>query len=293
LARDNLITGFISDLTQGPHLYGIFDLGRIEQYFPVNNKISKPGKFYNDNQHFYSFKCSTVTQNELRLPKYSQILAREVARFHKLKIPIEKNPDIFYTNLQRKLEKIMGQTFENDNPEIQQNHREFIDFQINAELDQLLLFIRSMNSPVVFSHNDICFGNILKLGEDQLMLIDYEESNYNYRGFDIGCFFSSFMFNSSHTEFPYFTYDEAGFPSVDSQLEFVSAYVTESDGKCGLEEVLREGQAFALLFHLSSAIWAKGSVGTSGIKFGFKEWAIKRCEAYYLLKNKLFKDGFK
>jgi hypothetical protein len=49
LARDNLITGFISNLTQGPHLYGIFDLGRIEQYFPVNNKTLKAGKFYNDN----------------------------------------------------------------------------------------------------------------------------------------------------------------------------------------------------------------------------------------------------
>ena len=40
LARDNLVTAFISDLKQGPHLYGVFDLGRIEQYFPVNIKAS-------------------------------------------------------------------------------------------------------------------------------------------------------------------------------------------------------------------------------------------------------------
>lgn len=45
--------------------------------------------------------------------------------------------------------------------------------------------VKSLNSPVVFCHNDICFGNILKLNDDELVLIDYEEGSYNYRYFSI------------------------------------------------------------------------------------------------------------
>lgn len=39
----------------------------------------------------------------------------------------------------------------------------------------------SINSPVVFCHNDINVGNILKLNDDKLMVIDYEYGSYNYR----------------------------------------------------------------------------------------------------------------
>lgn len=36
LFLDNLVSSSMSLLKLGPHVYGIFDLGRIEHYFPVN-----------------------------------------------------------------------------------------------------------------------------------------------------------------------------------------------------------------------------------------------------------------
>ncbi|XP_057245274.1 choline kinase alpha-like, partial [Malurus melanocephalus] len=51
--------------------------------------------------------------------------------------------------------------------------------------------LESTPSPVVFCHNDVQEGNILLLSgregsSDRLMLIDFEYSSYNYRGFDLG-----------------------------------------------------------------------------------------------------------
>ena len=41
--------------------------------------------------------------------------------------------------------------------------------------------INDLNSPIVFCHNDTCYGNILKTVRGEIVLIDYEESDYNYR----------------------------------------------------------------------------------------------------------------
>ena len=50
----------------------------------------------------------------------------------------------------------------------------------------MLLSFRKMieiaNSPIIFSHNDFQPGNILRLVDrDEIVLIDYEYANYNYR----------------------------------------------------------------------------------------------------------------
>jgi choline/ethanolamine kinase len=47
--------------------------------------------------------------------------------------------------------------------------------------------LREIPSPIVFSHNDLQENNILRNGSTQeLHFIDFEYSNYNYRGFDFG-----------------------------------------------------------------------------------------------------------
>ena len=56
-----------------------------------------------------------------------------------------------------------------------------------------------VEAPVVFSHNDINTGNILVKEEsdcsDPVVLIDYEFSSYNYRGFDLANHFNEWMYD--------------------------------------------------------------------------------------------------
>jgi thiamine kinase-like enzyme len=41
--------------------------------------------------------------------------------------------------------------------------------------------LKLVDSPVVFCHNDLQPGNILRLVDDKLVVIDYEYGSYNYR----------------------------------------------------------------------------------------------------------------
>ena len=68
------------------------------------------------------------------------------------------------------------------------------------EIDWLLAFIKVVDSPVVFSHNDINTGNILVREDgsnnwDPVVFIDYEFASYNYRGFDIANHFNEWMYD--------------------------------------------------------------------------------------------------
>ena len=97
------------------------------------------------------------------------------------------------------MDKIINQKHLNDN----ELHKQFLDYNLKQEIKDiqwfeyyLILpfiynffnffrdFIKSdLNPPIVFSHCDPSFENILKLSEDKIILIDYEDSCYNYRYF--------------------------------------------------------------------------------------------------------------
>ena len=72
-----------------------------------------------------------------------------------------------------------------------------IDFE--SEIEYLAGLIIKISPPVVFSHNDINTGNILVKDvqecSDPVVLIDYEFSSYNYRGFDLANHFNEWMYD--------------------------------------------------------------------------------------------------
>ena len=72
----------------------------------------------------------------MKLPKFTAILAKEIARFHKLKIPIVRDPNFSFNHSTKKLDRIMCETFED--PELSENHKQFLNFNIKNELDQLM-----------------------------------------------------------------------------------------------------------------------------------------------------------
>ena len=57
----------------------------------------------------------------------------------------------------------------------------FILYLAIISLIYLSELLKSVNSPVVFCHNDLQPGNILKIKENNLVVIDYEYGSYNYR----------------------------------------------------------------------------------------------------------------
>lgn len=65
--------------------------------------------------------------------------------------------------------------------------------KLRDEFNSLHEKLLTLNSPVVFAHNDLLLGNVIYTETlNRVTFIDYEYAGYNYQGFDIGNHFTEF-----------------------------------------------------------------------------------------------------
>uniref|UniRef100_A0A3B5A299 ethanolamine kinase n=1 Tax=Stegastes partitus TaxID=144197 RepID=A0A3B5A299_9TELE len=200
-------------------------------------------------------------------------VAEKMAKFHGMRMPFNKEPQWLF------------------GPEVCETSPEAA----------LLSLLESTPSPVVFCHNDCQEGNILLLkgrqssDKQKLMLIDFEYSSYNYRGFDIGNHFCEWMYDYNCDEFPFFKVDAQNYPSKAQQLHFIESYLRESDrGFDNLseedqtkvkEELYVEVNRFSLASHFFWGLWSIIQARLSTIKFGYLEYAQARFDGYFQQKK--------
>ncbi|KAJ2827749.1 hypothetical protein IWW50_001738, partial [Coemansia erecta] len=97
------------------------------------------------------------------------------------------------------------------------------------EVERLALRLRkcvdAAQSPLVFAHADLQYGNILKLrATGELVVVDFEYAGYNYRAFDIANHFCEWMADYHHPQTPHLL-DERAYPSADQQRAFLRTYI--------------------------------------------------------------------
>ncbi|XP_077035441.1 choline/ethanolamine kinase isoform X2 [Agelaius phoeniceus] len=164
-------------------------------------------------------------------------------------------------------------------------------------LSPLRDLLEATPSPVVFCHNDVQEGNILLLAgreasSDRLMLIDFEYSSYNYRGFDLGNHFCEWVYSYSHEGWPCFQAHPEHYPSRQQQLHFIRHYLSAAlSGGAGRapqeeqarleEEMLREIERFTLASHFFWGLWSVVQAKISTIHFGYLDYAQSRFQAYF------------
>jgi len=139
-----------------------------------------------------------------------------------------------------------------------------------------------LNSPCIFSHNDLLSANIIYDKEiDKISFIDYEYACYNYRGFDLGNHFC---------EFAGFDCDYSKYPDRAFQLSWLSAYLkSANDGGDVTEEELEklylEVNMFAAAAHFFWIVWALVQAEISDIDFDYMSYAALRFQEYERLKQ--------
>ncbi|KAH0617251.1 hypothetical protein JD844_029138 [Phrynosoma platyrhinos] len=204
-------------------------------------------------------------------PSISQEIALKMARFHGMVMPFNKEPKWMFSTMERAL-------------------------------------LEATPSPVVFCHNDVQEGeklgvkkgNILLLAgreaasSDRLMLIDFEYSSYNYRGFDIANHFCEWVYNYSHDEWPFYKASPENYPNHHQQLHFIRCYLEEAMGKNAppsseeqerMEaEMILEISRFTMASHFFWGLWSILQAKISTIEFGYLEYAQCRFEAYFQQK---------
>lgn len=280
LLKDVVICALMSDKGFGPKLYGIFPQGRLEEFLKSTQLIHK------------DFANADISHS----------IASILARLHTLEMPFMKEPKWLFDTTTRYLKQIESISFKTK--EEQQKFNKLLSYDLNNEFNDLKALLETINSPVVFCHNDLQPGNILKIEDGGLVVIDYEYSSYNYRGFDLGNHFCEYMFNNNHDKYPYFTHNEQLYPSRQTQLKFIRAYLNEcrlTRRKLSLpidceheyfneEHLLREANYFSLASHFFWSIWAICQAAVTQIEFSFLDYALVRMDLYYKKKKNLLKQ---
>jgi choline/ethanolamine kinase len=173
----------------------------------------------------------------------------------------------------------------------------------------------------VLSHNDFLNGNILKLPENKLVLIDFEYSSYNLRTFDIANFITESLFDYEAEEAPYFKYypekrdskevmrdvikfyllfssqqtdlpvDEA-LPLCEDEAKanemLVSLLGSQEEVDSQIEAMMKQLDICYLLSHFLWIIWSVVVCKNPNIKFGYIDFGYQRLLDYLQIKKTAF-----
>nr|XP_045228196.1 choline kinase alpha isoform X5 [Macaca fascicularis] len=251
--------------------------GAILQMRSCNKEGSEQAQKENE---FHSRRLDT---EELSLPDISAEIAEKMATFHGMKMPFNKEPKWLFGTMEKYLNEVLRIKFTEES-RIKKLHK-LLSYNLPLELENLRSLLESTPSPVVFCHNDCQEGNILLLeGQEnsekqKLMLIDFEYSSYNYRGFDIGNHFCEWMYDYSYEKYPFFRANIRKYPTKKQQLHFISSYLpafqndfenlSTEEKSIIEEEMLLEVNRFALASHFLWGLWSIVQAKISSIEFGY------------------------
>eukprot|EP00300_Choanocystis_sp_HF-7_P004464 c13450_g1_i1.p1 GENE.c13450_g1_i1~~c13450_g1_i1.p1 ORF type:complete len:357 (+),score=67.65 c13450_g1_i1:30-1073(+) len=267
-AREAVVFKTLSDAGVGPKLHGVFDGGRAEEFL----------------------HGETFVTSELSLPQYAPAIAAQVALLH-MATPAIERANTFDAGMGKWWR--LAATSVMRTPETALKARQFDLAVLHAEMGWLLGALAATASPVVFTHNDLLAGNVMRLGDGRIMLVDFEYGCYSYRGFDFGNHFAEMGIHYNVEGYPGFFIHPDHYPSETLQDLFFSSYLrtlgtAESEWPAAIAALKAEAKAFALASHFQWALWGIVQAARSTIAFGFLEFAAARFDQYYALKRKWF-----
>ncbi|KAJ1858574.1 hypothetical protein LPJ73_001886 [Coemansia sp. RSA 2703] len=305
---------WLSQLTSlgfGPRMYGIFGNGRLEEFL----------------------ESTTLTKDDIRDPSTSKHIARRMCELHSLvsyyrpyagnehqrrradddtmfaHVDTSGHPEL-WTNIDSWMKLVQKKW-----PRILQvcggnaQCMEILDnwTKVEQAVAKLRRLVDQSNSPVVFAHDDLQYGNILRLSSTgELVVVDFEYAGYNYRGFDIANHFCEWMADYHHETQPHLL-NEASYPEKKQREGFLRTYVkakafldanmkadagvVESDeGKVVLREITLSDQriaeeierlesevgVFIPASHFHWGVWGLLQACSSEIDFDYVGYATQR-----------------
>jgi len=264
-----------------------------------------------------------LTPSQLNEPFNRRQIAKSIADLHKVQLPeLDKTPCFLKTLEEKDLIKMVQEKVaKTDYTPIETDVlNEILSLLDEKEISFLKGILPTSAESVVFSHNDLHAQNVLVLKKNQkLLLIDYEYSNYNYRGYDIANFFNESVFDYNSDVHPYYLSDETKFPSDDEMREFIQYYLlffkfnlksSEVDAILKDQDVLNqyiqkyynydafieevegifgEVKVCLLLSHYYWILWSVLMYKANAVKFDYLNFACKRFQMYQNLKRKFYR----
>lgn len=233
----------------------------------------------------------TLDENTVRDKTIRRLIAKEMCRMHAIR-PEGQHPE---SGLWKKMTRFLELSPDGfpDNPEKQKQYEETIRPKavLEKEFQELRNHLEALNSPVVFSHNDLLLKNIIYNEEKgSVHFIDHEYAMYNFEHFEIGNHFCE-----------YAGVDEVDFsryPDRAYQLEWIRYYLecqAEQNGRSpaditerDVEDCYVKTNKFALAAHFFWGSWALVQARFSKLDFDFLDYARLKLGEYFARKEEFF-----
>lgn len=160
---------------------------------------------------------------------------------------------------------------------------------LETEINSLKEHLISLESPVIFSHNDLLLKNVIYNKEkDEVTFIDYEYADYNYQAYDIGNHFCEFAGVEK--------YDPNLYPDKEFQMRWLKVYLEAwyYENEWSLDDITDETvehlyiqvNKFALAAHVLWGTWALIQSAHSTLDFDFLGYAKERLDEYFAQKDR-------
>ncbi|KAF5384729.1 hypothetical protein D9757_006211 [Collybiopsis confluens] len=241
----------------GPKVYGTFQNGRMEEYFP----------------------SKTLTAEEMRNPQISRWIGARMAELHSVPIDVieetlPKNSGEgrgwelgAKKNVRSWLPHVRDVLVHSNMP---QTIRDEIDLEkFKREWESYLQWLANVDdarsgSRRVFAHNDTQYGNLLRLEgvkvgapHRQLIVVDFEYASPNPASFDIANHFHEWTYNY-HSATPHLP-DESRYPSVKERENFYVSYLDHagfsSPGPEQVKNLEEQVRCWSPACHAMWAMW--------------------------------------
>lgn len=136
---------------------------------------------------------------------------------------------------------------------------------------------------VVYAHNDLLAGNILKGTHENnsITIIDFEYSGWNYQCFDIGNYFSEAMGGTQDAVIRTNLY-----PNIYFRNMFCTEYLrvlnssSVPDPSC-VKTLVDDAERYALLSHVYWGLWAIVQSANSSVSFAYDDYARQRLDLFF------------
>jgi ethanolamine kinase len=263
---------FLYSAGVAPALYATFDNGMVYKYI----------------------RGKTLTTTTVRDPRIYRLVAKTMARFHRLGASDKRAGDgTTKSELWNKMEQFANLIPERfSSPSVDLRFRKTFPQgvkSLRADIETVKALLENIGSPVVFCHNDLLLTNILVQSDNSVegspvsvAFIDYEYAMFNNQAFDIADHFIEF----AGVQEPDFSL----YPNVDLQMDWLRSYLEEYIGE-SLDQndqrvaVLKDQvNMFTIASHLLWIFWSLVQAEISVIDFDYLKYSEMRFELYMKAK---------
>ena len=187
--------------------------------------------------HYYDKSCRiesfyqgrTLRAEELFDTDNLRQIANQLYRFHQLR-PSSLPTEIFFQLLHDKWGSIARQVLEQKISIFPDNERRMCEELREIYSPQTLAKVEHClpDGELTFCHNDTYHGNIMKLDNGEIKLLDFEFSCLNHKVYDFSNLFAETVMRHQQPDYPYFRIAEPEFG--DQQLgDLINFYLDNTD----------------------------------------------------------------